>query len=242
MSAPRITLLTDFGTRDGYVGAMKASIVRNCPHAIIDDISHDIEQGDMVGAAYALTYYFSVYPVGTIHVVVVDPGVGTERRALAVREDGRIGFGPDNGILRQVVSHNAEIRQLPVPDWSSTTFHGRDVFAPAAGRLANGLDFDQIGERVTGLVELELPPFTRERGEIVYIDHFGNLITNVSEAPRAVQFGQLTLELKRTYGDVAVGEPLALMNSHGVLEIAVRNKSAAEVLRVSRGAAVKLIY
>ena len=242
MSPPRITLLTDFGTRDGYVGAMKAVIARSCPTAIIDDISHDTAPGDLFGASYALTYYFDIYPENTVHVVVVDPGVGSARRAMAARVDGRFLVGPDNGVFSEMIGAGAEVRELVIPQWSSHTFHGRDVFAPAAAQLACGFPFDQIGPPIVDCVKLELPPFSRERGQIIYIDHFGNLITNVSEAPRSVRIGEHDVELKRTYADVEPRALLALMNSRGLLEIAVRDGNAAEQLRVRRGAAVHLTY
>ena len=230
----RATLLTDFGTRDGYVAAMKGVIAAIAPSAFVDDASHDIPQGDILAAAFALRRYWRRYPPGTVHVVVVDPGVGTERAALALEIDGHFFVGPDNGVFTFLPAGPAVT--LAVPRTSSRTFHGRDVFAPAAARLLAGAPLHELGEALHERVTLELPT----RPQVIAVDRFGNLITNISE-PTDVEINGRAVKLARTYGDASVGGLLALMNSDGLLEIAVRNGSAAETLGVSRGAEVKLL-
>ena len=229
----RATLLTDFGTRDGYVAAMKGVIAAIAPSALIDDASHDIPQGDVLAAAFALRRYWRLYPPGTVHVVVVDPGVGTQRAALGLEADGRFFVGPDNGVFTYIPATNAVA--LAIPDTSSQTFHGRDVFAPAAARLLSGAQLHELGNAADVRVALELPT----QPQVVAVDRFGNLITNVSTSSDVEVAGR-KIRLARTYGDAPVGGLLALLNSDGLLEIAVRNGSAAETLGVSRGAEVRL--
>ena len=238
MSSPRITLLTDFGTRDGYVAAMKGVIARICPSAVVDDASHDIAHGDIVAAAYAVRRYFSVYPEHTIHVVVVDPEVGSARRAIAARTRGRVVVGPDNGVFSHVLDAHAQIIELHTPQDASNTFHGRDLFAPAAAQIAKGLPWAMLGTATTEFVTLEFPQPTESGGVVVYIDRFGNLITNIDSPGTRIRIGDRVLDVKQTYADVAPGEVVALINSDHVLEIAVRNGSAADTLHFSRGTRV----
>lgn len=230
----RATLLTDFGTRDGYVAAMKGVIAQITPLAQVEDASHDIPQGDVLAAAFALRRYWRFYPAGTVHVVVVDPGVGTERGALAIEAEGHYFVGPDNGVFTFIPP--GSMVELPTPGRSSRTFHGRDVFAPAAARLLGGAELAQLGEPAATRVQLELPAEPR----IISVDRFGNLITNLTEACDVEINGRI-VKAAGTYGDVAVGALVALINSEGLLEIAVRNGSAAETLGVSRGAEVRPI-
>ena len=252
----RITLLTDFGTADGYVAALKGVIAQIAPDARVDDAAHDTRPGDIRAAAFALRRYWRLYPVGTIHVAVVDPGVGSERKALVVQADDRILIGPDNGVLT-LASHEAgnwtaysaersDFFRSPV----SSTFHGRDVFAPLAAHLANGRAPADVGPRVESPVTLELVAPKREgdrvSGEVVYIDHFGNLVSNIPAAlitsSVRVRFGtHHLLRLSRTYSDVAVGAVAALINSDEFLEIGVRDGNAARQFRIERGASVELI-
>jgi S-adenosylmethionine hydrolase len=251
---PRITLLTDFGTRDGYVGAMKGVIALICPNALIDDASHDIPHGEIVHAAYTLRRYWKLYPPGTIHVVVVDPGVGSERRAVAVSADERLLIGPDNGVLslalRDCEQSNAV--ELTVARFQraprSATFHGRDVFAPAAAHLACGLAIAELGASATNLVMLPVrePEVSaqRVRGEVISIDRFGNLITNLpaslTEPDHVLAVKGRLIPVRGTYAQARVGEALALVNSDGLIEIAVRNGNAAAVLQIERGTEVEL--
>jgi S-adenosyl-L-methionine hydrolase (adenosine-forming) len=233
----RITLLTDFGTRDGYVAAMKGVIATIAPSAHVDDASHDIPPGDVLSAAQTLSRYWHLYPPGTVHVVVVDPGVGTERAAIALAADGHLFVGPDNGVFSFIDDDQAV--RLTIPAEASNTFHGRDVFAPAAARLANGEPLHSLGAQLDERYVLVKPEPLDGNGEVIAIDRFGNVITNLMTAGD-VDINGVVVRLVRTYGDVAEGELLALMNSDGLLEIAVRNGSAAETLSVSRGARVSL--
>jgi S-adenosylmethionine hydrolase len=230
----RATLLTDFGTRDGYVAAMKGVIATIAPSALVDDAGHDLPQGDVMAAAFALRRYWKLYPPGTVHVVVVDPGVGTDRTAIAIEAGERYFVGPDNGVFTFIPA--GRVVELPTPQQSSQTFHGRDVFAPAAAKLLAGASLMDLGKETFVRVVLEIP----SGPHVVMIDRFGNLITNVS-APGDVEIAGRTVRARRTYGDVADGELLTLINSDGLLEIAVRNGSAAETLGVSRGAEVRVI-
>lgn len=250
--AQRITLLTDFGTRDGYVAAMKAVISSICPNAIIDDASHEVAPGDVVQAALALRRYWKLYPPGSVHVAVVDPGVGTERRAVAASADDRMLIGPDNGVLGLALGAATRFNVVALTnrqyqrDAQSATFHGRDVFAPVAAYLACGVALQELGVAITDPVQLELPaPEIREssvRGQVVYVDHFGNLITNIPAAllgtDPCVALNGRNVAVRDSYGHAGAGELLALVNSDGLLEIAVRDGSAAAELLAARGAAV----
>lgn len=233
-SMRRATLLTDFGTRDGYVAAMKGVIAAIAPSALVEDASHDIPHGDILAAAFALRRYWAWYPRGSVHVVVVDPGVGSERAALAMEAEGHFFVGPDNGVFTFIPGGTTVT--LETAQASSRTFHGRDVFAPAAGRLLAGAQLHELGAPAHERVALALP----SRPQVIAVDRFGNLITNVDE-PADVEIGGRTVRLARTYADAPVGGLLALMNSDGLLEIAVRNGSAAETLGVSRGAEIRLL-
>jgi S-adenosylmethionine hydrolase len=246
-----ITLLTDFGTADGYAAAMRGVIASRAPAVSVYDASHEIAAGDIHAAAYALRRYWQTFPPGTVHVVVVDPGVGSARRALAVEADGRFGVGPDNGVLDALIERANAIHALtetalflhPV----SATFHGRDVFAPTAAYLACGGLLQRVGPRIADA--LRLPPTRLERtaaavlGEVIHIDRFGNLVTNIP-APVAGEVeldGRSVGSVRHTYADVARGELVALIGSAGVLEIAVRDGNAAERLRAYRGAPVRVL-
>lgn len=231
------TLLTDFGTQDGYVAAMKGVIATIAPSAFVHDASHDIAQGDVLAAAFALRRYWRRFPAGTVHVVVVDPDVGSERAALALEAEGRFFVGPDNGVFTFVPAQRCV--QLPIPNDVAPTFHGRDVFAVAAGKLLRGDALESLGSDAPVRVALELPEAEGNNGEVILQDRFGNLITNLTR-PADVWIAGREVKLQRTYADVAEGELLALINSDGLLEIAVRNGSAAQKLGVSRGAPVRL--
>jgi S-adenosyl-L-methionine hydrolase (adenosine-forming) len=251
---PRITLLTDFGTRDGYVGAMKGVLASAAPNALLDDVTHDIPRGDMGMAAYVLERYWDRYPRGTVHLVVVDPGVGTSRRALALEADGWFVVAPDNGVVSRVLFRARQWRAVSVvsprvvrPE-ASATFHGRDVFAPAAGHLARGLPQSLLGPPLTDPVRLEPPRPARSgdrwEGRVVYVDRFGNLVTNlpgeVLSGVAEVEVEGRTVPVGRTYGDVEPGRLLALINSDGRVEIAARDASGANQAGVGPGARVRV--
>src|SRR6185312_1417810 len=242
-----ITLLTDFGTADGYVGEMKGVIYAMHPQAHLVDVAHDVAPQDVDGARLAIARYWRRFPLGTIHVAVVDPGVGTSRAALAVESDGRFLVGPDNGVLSPALLR-AEVRvvELAIPSQASATFHGRDVFAPAAARLAGGSPLEALGTTVEAPVLRRTPEAKRladgtVAGEVITVDRFGNLITNLV-APRggSLVLGDRVVPIVRSYGDVAAGDIVAVVGSSGLLEIAVRDGSAGARLGVTRGAAVVL--
>ncbi len=249
-----VTLLTDFGTRDGYVAAMKAVLADLAPDVFVADAAHDLPQGDVYGGAIALLRYWRVYPAGSVHVVVVDPGVGTRRRALAVEADGRFLVGPDNGVLSWALADAGARRAVEIREpvagapGDSATFHGRDVFAPAAAHLALGRPLEGLGPPADDLVRLPRPSHEPAagvvRGVVIAVDRFGNLITNIPAAslpPRVhVHVAEKDVgPLRRVYGDVEPGAVLALIGSLASLEVSVRDGSAAEMLGVQRGAAVE---
>lgn len=243
-----ITLTTDFGTADGYVGEMKGVILSAAPGVAVVDITHEIEPQDVAGARLLVERCWRRYPPGTVHVVVVDPGVGSPRRAIAVTADRRFLVGPDNGVLSSaLVVPGAEVVTLPVPADASATFHGRDVFAPAAARLARGEAIGALGGPHPTPVLLDDPEPVElangvVTGEVVHADRFGNAVTNlrgaVAPVGAMVAIAGRELPLVRTYADVRAGEALALVGSSGRLEIAVRNGHAARVLGLARGSRV----
>jgi S-adenosylmethionine hydrolase len=246
----RITLLTDFGTADGYVAAMKGAIAQIAPSALVDDASHALPPGDIVAGAFALRRYWRLYPEGTVHVVVIDPGVGSVRRAIAIAAEGRFLVGPDNGVFTFVLrdATGAEVFELPTDDAESRTFHGRDVFAPVAARLAAGIPIHDVGTVVANPVTIILPaPIATQssvRGEVVHVDRFGNLASNIPAqlvlAGHVARIGELDVRLVGTYADAEEGELVALINSDGVLEVALRDGNAARALNIGRGAPLEL--
>jgi hypothetical protein len=255
-SRPVITLLSDFGTRDGYVAAMKGVILGEVPGATVIDATHDVEPQDVLGGAWALRQYAFHYPAGTIHLAIVDPGVGTVRRALLVEADSRIFLAPDNGILgwvvraARVVRRRALLREVRLPGETSSTFHGRDIFAYAAGLLASGQrTVDNLSTEIDDMLWPAWVEPARDgasiAGNVIHVDSFGNLVTNIERAtleqagwPNArVRIGKTMLErLHRTYADVEAGQLVALWGSTGHLEVALRNGSAAKSLALQRGA------
>jgi hypothetical protein len=241
-SVRRITLLTDFGTRDGFVGAVKGVLAAACPSVLLEDIAHDLPPGDVRKASWALSRYWDRYPEGTVHVVVVDPGVGTARRALAAEVCDRFLVAPDNGVLSRVLGSARSWRCVALrPSQrgggpASRTFHGRDLFAPAAGLLAGGLPLEALGEPVDDPWLLP-EPLAREQngwivGEVVEVDRFGNLATNLPpdrvQASGELEVGGRKAHSRGTYGEARPGELLCLLDSEGRVEVAVRNGSAAE--------------
>lgn len=241
----RITVLTDFGTADGYVAAMKGVLATGAPAARVEDAGHDLPRGDVAHAAWVLHRYWSRYPEGTVHLVVVDPGVGTARRALALEADGRLGVAPDNGVFTMVLeaAERWTAVALEVPPAASTTFHGRDVFAPAAARLAAGATLEDLGEPVGDPVLLPGRGASAERGVVRTIDRFGNLVTDLPgsawRSGGGVEVAGRIVRCAGTYGDVAPGELLALVGSDRTVEIAVRDGSAAAALGVGVGTPVR---
>jgi S-adenosylmethionine hydrolase len=254
-----ITLTTDFGARDPYVAEMKAVILGLNPTVRLIDVSHEIAAHDVIEGALAVQAMAAVCPEGTIHVAVVDPGVGTRRRGLVVAAVGQLFVGPDNGIFTPALTdpecqafelRAAEYRRSRV----SATFHGRDVFAPAAAHLARGIAPASFGPPVTDPVCVTLAA-TREaggglQGRVIHVDRFGNLVTSIdSETVERLSRGDSVLKVRiagrrmpvvRTYGDLPIGGAGALAGSHGRLEVAVREGSAAARFRARRGTTVLL--
>ncbi len=245
-----IALLTDFGTRDPYVAAMKGVIASRCD-AAIHDLTHDLAPYDVLGAAWFLKSVVAYWPSGTIFVCVVDPGVGTERKILALEQDGKVFLAPDNGLLTFITSastlHSVENAALFLHG-DSTTFHGRDRFAPVAAALAKGLAISVVGPAVDSIVTLPYePPSYGEnvQGTVVAIDRFGNAITDIEFAripfaPFALRVRGVTIDrLEKTYGGAAPG-PFLIVGSTGCIEISVANASAAERLQLRRMERVEL--
>ena len=242
-----ITLLTDFGTADGYVGEMKGVLLSHAPDVQLVDISHDIPPQDIERARLTVARVWRRFPEGTVHLVVVDPGVGSSRAALAVQSDGRYLVGPDNGVLSPaLLAATARVIELPLPATASATFHGRDVFAPAAAALARGEPLDVLGREAAKPVIRRTPEPVRRadggiEGEVIAVDRFGNAVTNlVGLRGGTVSVGGTTILVRHTYSEVSNGDPVAVVGSTGFIEIAVRNGSAAERLGLVRGQAVVL--
>jgi len=254
-----ITLTTDFGLADSYVAAMKGVILSTLRAATIVDVTHEVPPQDVRSAAWILKHARETFPRGTVHVAVVDPGVGSERKLLLAEDRGQVLLAPDNGLLAPLLSRGARVFELDVAQFAreraSRTFHGRDILAPAAAALAGGraparcascearrwieLDFPRPKSRKSGAVE----------GEIVARDHFGNLISNLyPEHLRAssrsdlsrwrIVAGARRIPIRGTYAEARPGALLALVDSYGALEIAVRDGSAAERLGIGPGAAI----
>lgn len=255
---PIITLLTDFGCQDGFVGTMKGVILGINPRVCIVDISHGISPQNIREAAFVLRNAYRYFPEGTIHVVVVDPGVGGAREALIVETDRYRFVGPDNGVFAYIYRMERNIRVTAIKNAAyglperSRTFHGRDVFAPAAAHLSRGVQTAEFGPRMleyhTGSVAEPGVKPDRIDGQIIHIDRFGNVITNIAEesldriagAPplQIAVAGRRFDRLCAAYADVATGDPLAIIGSAGLLEIAVNGGDAARTLGVSVGDAV----
>jgi len=216
------------------------------PDADLVDIAHDIPPHDVDTARLTLARIWRGFPASTVHLVVVDPGVGSARVAVAVASEGRFLVGPDNGVLSPALFDSARVVALPVSSRASPTFHGRDVFAPAAAALARGAAIESLGAEHRNPIRRCTPEPTRRSdgsivGEIIAIDRFGNAVTNLTARDTgAIDLGDLTLPICRVYADVDVGGPLALVGSSGLIEIAVREGSAAAHLGAKRGDRVVL--
>jgi S-adenosylmethionine hydrolase len=267
---PLVTLLTDFGTADGYVGTMKGVILDIAPEARLMDISHEIAPQNVRQAAYVLYTSYSFFPSHTVHMIVVDPGVGSARRPIAVRTPSGSFVAPDNGVLSYVMAReDVEVAvELAHPQYRlpqvSHTFHGRDIFSPAAAHLAAGIPIEALGPAVTDLITFPLPGLEvmgqSISGEVLHADRFGNVITSIgllswagrelslepafgvgeqvrftADKAVVVAAGHRIAGVHRTYADVKPGETLALVGSEGHLEIAVREGSAAQRLALRAG-------
>ena len=261
-----VTLTTDFGTRDGYVAAMKGAMLSVEPALTLVDVTHEVPAQDVMEAAFVLRQSAGHFPAGTVHLVVVDPGVGTERRALAasfdVAERRHRFVGPDNGLL-PLIAGDAVVEAVALDRtgaWGaaepSATFHGRDVFGPAAAALARGAALGDLGSPVEDPARMHWPlPRADDQGitaMVLHVDRFGNCLTNVTEADldeyadgrtfKCYAGSTIISEHVRTYGDTTPGEPVTLFGSGGLLEIAVNQGHAADLLSVGRGSSVNLIF
>jgi S-adenosylmethionine hydrolase len=257
LGSPLITLLTDFGLQDGYVACMKGVILEICPDAKLVDISHLIAPCNVRSAAFVLYSSYAYFPRGTIHLAVVDPGVGTERGAIAFRTGPGFFVGPDNGLFSLVLRkeallearriENRQFRRSPL----SSTFHGRDLFAPAAAHIARGVPLEAIGPLCDpAFVEWSEPIIgdAEVKGEVIHIDRFGNAIINVtrqtleSRGPLekwTISAGKTAIySIEQTYGRVRAGEALALTGSSGFIEIALNQGNAALELGLAQGTKV----
>lgn len=251
-----VTLLTDFGLSDPFVGVMTGAILSRFPAARVVDLCHGIKPQAVAEAAFWLERCYPWFPPGSVHVAVVDPGVGSARRILAAAIDNHYFLAPDNGLLGQRLldSPGARVHAIALDRLGlarpSATFHGRDVFAPVAAAIASGtLDLEGVGEPARPKPCVLATPTKDGQalvGEVVSVDRFGNLISNLDEAlveagaDLSVVIGDRRIPLHRTYSDVEPGELLALVNAFGVVEVAARDQSAERVLGVGRGAPLRL--
>lgn len=257
-SMPRkiATLTTDFGLKDPYAAEMKATILSICPNAAIVDITHEIPKFNIRMGAYTLASAAPYFPKGSVHVAVVDPGVGTKRRSILIQTTQAFFIGPDNGILVLAAKKQSitSIHELANPQFMlpkvSNTFHGRDIFAPAAAHLLNEVKPEEFGPEIREAIKPEFAKTTRKNdvliGEVLHIDDFGNIITNINEKEvaqsrlkEAVNVELPTCKLKlylfKAYGETKPHQPLALIGSHGFLEIALNQGNAAKKFKAKPG-------
>lgn len=253
---PVISLTTDFGLADGYVGTMHGVILGICPEAQIVDLCHRVEPQNLRQAAWVIASSAPYFPANAIHVLVVDPGVGSARRAVAVQTTRAFYVAPDNGVLSYTLAQEQVLAQVNLdrPEYwlpeVSQTFHGRDIFSPVAAHLAAGVSLEAMGSPIEALIRLELPTFSQEpdgalSGQVLYIDRFGNLITNIpgnalSEQAHICLGSHRIVTVSPSYAAVEPGQPVALVSSAGHLEIAVRNGNAAVQLGAQIGDMVRV--
>ena len=254
---PVITLLSDFGTRDYFVGAMKGVLLSLNPDVTLVDISHEIPPQDIFTGAFTLGQAYSCFPPGTVHCAVVDPGVGTGRKALAAAAAGHYFVAPDNGILTYIMEANEDFvaHEITADHYFrkpvSATFHGRDVFGPVAAWISRGIELHQLGPVLRTPARLEIPALKKVRdtliqGTILAVDRFGNLITNLKPQDVSMPFkilaGQREITaLRKTYGEGMPGEVIVVPGSAGYLEIAVKGGSASAALSMKAGAPIGVI-
>ncbi len=238
---PVISLLTDFGTADYYVGAVKGAILSVNPSAVVVDITHEIPPQDIAAGAFTLLAAYKTFPAGAIHVAVVDPGVGSTRRPIIVSANEQFFVGPDNGLFTYIYDREPTYRIFHITadrffrPQPSTTFHGRDIFAPVAAALSKGIAVEDFGAEIND--ELRLPSLESPL-RIIHIDRFGNCVTNITRdrAPREIVVkGRTISEFRQFYGEGDNESLFAIWGSAGFLEISVNGGSAAQALLVKRG-------
>jgi len=250
---PIITMLTDFGTTDPYVGELRGVLLSRAPGVTLVDLTHDLSPGNIPAAAYILGRAWTQFPDDTIHLVVVDPGVGTRRRAIAFELSTHMFVGPDNGVFSTLPGlERATVVELPILESAAPTFHGRDVFAPAAAALACGKALSTLGPPFEGsLVRFQTAAVRRDEmkvtGVVVYVDRFGNLLTNLTGSDVAgctgiEVSGQTAGPVRNTFGDVPPGGSVVYVGSGGTVEIAVREGSAARRFDAGVGSRVRAVF
>jgi len=262
---PIITFTSDFGSREHYVGAVKGVLLGVCPNATIVDISHDVGSHDLLEAAFVVAAAYPFYPPRTVHLVVVDPTVGSSRRGIIALTDSAYFVAPDNGVLSLVYASEPVVRVVAIEADHyfrkpvSATFHGRDVFAPVAGRLAGGADIDRFGSAVSDYVKFALPPVhqltaNKLEGIVLHIDKFGNAITNITPGevkrligrdarPALIRVnGKEITAYRRYYSESNADEFFSLLGSTGYYEIAAAKKPAARLLEIKRGSKVEVEF
>ena len=248
---PVITLLTDLGTTDSYVGELKGVLASLAASATVVDITHQVAPGDVRAAAYVLGRAWHRFPAGTVHLVIVDPGVGTSRASLALRCSGHYFVAPDNGVLSRVFEHEVgDVIALPTPQHAAPTFHGRDVYAPAVAAIACGQELTALGPAFLGVpkrLAWTKPHYEGKTvvGEVIYVDRFGNLVTSLTPelvpAYATVEVEGIDLgALRQAFGEVPAGGLLAYVGSGGTVEVAVRDGSAARRLGLGVGERVRV--
>ncbi|MCT7952116.1 SAM-dependent chlorinase/fluorinase [Ancylothrix sp. C2] len=255
-----ITLLTDFGLQDVYVGVMKGVIAQINPGLNVVDLTHQIPPQDVAAGRFCLMNAYNYFPLETVHIAVVDPGVGSHRRGVAVEFAGGFLVGPDNGLFSGVLSQTSAISAVELTNkkyWRtpapSTTFHGRDIFAAVGAYLAGGINIKELGDVIdpNSLVQLSMAEYMQTdegiNGCIQYVDRFGNLVTNieaglVKNGNWCVVVGDISIAVGNTYSDVKVGELVSLTGSHGWVEIAVNGGNAGDILQIGVGESVRVIW
>jgi S-adenosylmethionine hydrolase len=258
LDEPLITLTTDFGTRDGFVAQMKGAILGINPRARLIDVTHDIEPFSVLEGALVLKGISPHFPSGTIHLAVVDPGVGSKRRGIVLRTEKQTYVGPDNGLFSLIMADNraCKMREIQNPDYMlpepHPTFHGRDIFASTASHLSAGKPFEDVGPLVYDPIMLSIPTVKENaeglEGSVIYVDRFGNLASNIdktklSKIVGTVCVGNVTIQgLSRYFGEAPEGQAMALINSFGLLEIAINQGNAAQALGIGKDEPVRVSW
>lgn len=253
-----ITLTTDFGSKDGYVAQMKGVILGIHSTVTLVDVTHEITPFHVLEAALVLKGIAPYFPWGTVHVGVVDPGVGTERRAIVAYTDGQFYVGPDNGIFSLVLGTKTKYRihqivkpSLMLPKVHST-FHGRDIFAPAAARMAQGFPIEEVGPVVSDPVLLNVPSPTIQnsemKGQVIHVDRFGNLFTNIRSTELKGSIATMSIAgmdipvFGRCFGDGHPGQLMGIINSFGYLEIAINGENASAKMNLGIGSSISIVF
>lgn len=258
-----IALLTDFGTQDYYAGTMKGVILKINPHTQIVDISHEVPPQDIMDGAYFLYASYQYFPKGTIFVVVVDPGVGTERKIICVKTQDYIFLAPDNGVLTFALNNSKIEKKIFVTNSRyflntvSSTFHARDIFAPVAAHISLGLNLNQLGREINSIERINFPKPTLHKntleGKIIYIDRFGNIVTNISKKDfenfrKKILSKSFEIKIENrhirkiscSYSEARLGRVLAIFGSTNLLEVSINQGNAAKILKVKRGDRITL--